>query len=66
MKEPKEVPLFGAEGLRQFERVNDEIARNGRAGQKNQPVRPLFDDHDQDADAWIISYGGVRVGTARL
>ena len=36
------MPLFGAEGLRQLERVNEEIARNGRAGQKHQPALPLF------------------------
>ena len=27
MKEPEDMPLFGAEGLRQLERVNEEIAR---------------------------------------
>ena len=41
------MPLFGAEGLRQLERVNEEIARNGRAGQKHQPARPLFTTSDQ-------------------
>ena len=47
MKEPEDMPLFGAEGLRQLERVNEEIARNGRAGQKHQPALPLFTTSDQ-------------------
>ena len=42
MQEPEDVPLFGAEGLRQLERVNEEIARNGQAGKKHQPTMPLF------------------------
>ena len=32
--QPQNVPLFGAEDLRKIERLNDEIARNGRAGQR--------------------------------
>ena len=38
------VPLFGAEDLRQIERVNTEIDRHTSAGKKNQPTLPLFDD----------------------
>ena len=49
MKEPEDMPLFGAEGLRQLERVNEEIARNGRAGQKHQPALPLFTTSDPEA-----------------
>ena len=41
-KTPQDVPLFGAEDLRQLERVNAEIDRLGRAGLKNQPTMPLF------------------------
>ena len=41
---PQDVPLFGAEGLRQIERVNAEIERNGRAGQRAQHEMPLFTD----------------------
>ena len=55
---PKERPLFGAEDLRQIERVNDEITRNSRAGLKGQPARPLFDDQDAGND-WSI-------GTTRI
>ena len=53
MTTPQNAPLFGAEDLRQIERVNAEIARNSRAGRTGQPARPLFDDLDQDAgDSW--------------
>ena len=41
-KTPQAVPLFGAEDLRKLERINAEIERNGRAGQKPQPTMPLF------------------------
>ena len=64
----QDVPLFGAEDLHQIERVNDEIDRHGRAGLKNQPQHPLFADvdDDDDGDDWSISYGGTKVGTARI
>ena len=46
---PQDVPLFGAEGLRQIERVNAEIDRNSRACLKPEPAMPLFTD-DQDEE----------------
>ena len=49
-KTPQDVPLFGAEDLRQLERINDEIARNGRAGRKNQPTMPLFATQDKETN----------------
>ena len=59
------MPLFGAEGLRQLERVTEEIARNGRAGQKHQPALPLFTTSDQATAApgawtgWSTKYNWV-------
>ena len=41
MQIPEDRPLFGAEDLRKLERITEEIERNGRAGQKHQPM-PLF------------------------
>ena len=51
MKEPKDVPLFGAEDIRKIERINAEIARNGRAGQKGQPTMPLFATSEEPCDS---------------
>ena len=39
MQEPEDMPLFGAEGLRQLERVNEEIARK-RQGQPEASAGP--------------------------
>ena len=48
---PQDVTLFGAEDLRMIERVNEEIARNGRmAGRIEEPSLPLFAD-DQEEEA---------------
>lgn len=47
---PQDVTLFGAEDLRMIERVNDEIAHNGRmAGRIEEPSLPLFTD-DQEKE----------------
>lgn len=61
-----DTPLFGAEDLRQIERVNAEIRRNGRAGRMGQPARPLFDTDQAADDAWSISYGSAKVGTVKV
>ena len=45
---PVDVPLFGAEDLRAIERVNAEIARNGRLGRRR-PEHPQMTLYGSDA-----------------
>ena len=55
LKEPEDMPLFGAEGLRQLERVNEEIARKrqGRPEASAGPA-PVHDERQATAapGAW--------------
>ena len=60
------MPLFGAEGLRQLERVNEEIARNGRAGQKHQPALPLFTTSDLGAVTYPVRESMAGLGRVCL
>ena len=63
--------LFDADGIAQIQRVNDEIARNSRAGKRTDRTMPLLDiaeagGADDDAGTWSINYGGSRVGTVTI
>ena len=55
MQKPEDMPLFGAEGLRQLERVNEEIARKrqGRPEASAGPA-PVHDERQATAapGAW--------------
>ena len=42
-RRPADVPLFRADELKQIERINEEIERNGRRGLKARAL-PLLDD----------------------
>ena len=49
-QQPHAVPLFGAEDLRKIERINEEIARNGRAGLRKRAELPLFTEPEEAPD----------------
>lgn len=46
-EKPTDAPLFGADGLRQIERINEEIRRNGRRARRPDADLPLFERRDE-------------------